>query len=476
MAWGARWYLVCSIGLGVLGVLAGCSGGNMFAEREPWRRDAEVQCLNAGTVREGPGVVRIRSIQGPGVCGADFPFKVSMLGESSPLGYSDDLRPPSDIPGRPGSAPARWPIRPSEPPPVQQQPPYQSRVLPEYQSRPVQPPPRGAAPDQPVSLEPPGVTDRANGVPATYDFRRPYGAASAPRYQSPPENSPRDDFSPEPYERRPLVDTPTTSRNAPGGIARTPLRGPSPAEAPRASVREALPADVPSRREAPVIPLGPATGAPAAASTPVSVSPAATLACPIVSELERWITNSVQPAAMRWFGAPVAEITQISAYSCRGMNGNPRANISEHAFGNALDISAFTLADGRKITVKNGWRGLPEEQGFLRDVQAAACDQFTTVLAPGSNVYHYDHMHVDLMRRSDGHRACNPRAVSGEEIAARAGGRHAAQRAGEPTVTGSVAPRRLPSPPKRLRVDPYGDDRFDRALPLAQPGEDGQDD
>ena len=144
MAWGARWYLVCSIGLGVLGVLAGCSGGNMFAEREPWRRDAEVQCLNAGTVREGPGVVRIRSIQGPGVCGADFPFKVSMLGESSPLGYSDDLRPPSDIPGRPGSAPARWPIRPSEPPPVQQQPPYQSRVLPEYQSRPLQPPPRGA--------------------------------------------------------------------------------------------------------------------------------------------------------------------------------------------------------------------------------------------------------------------------------------------------------------------------------------------
>jgi hypothetical protein len=340
----------------------------------------------------------------------------------------------------------------------------------------MQPPPRGAAPDQPVSLEPPSVTDRANGVPATYDFRRPYGAAPAPRYPSPAENSPRDDFSPEPYERRPLVDAPATSRNAPGGIARTPLREPSPAEAPRASVREALPADVPSRREAPVIPLGPATGAPAAAFTPVSVSPAATLACPIVSELERWITNSVQPAAMRWFGAPVAEITQISAYSCRGMNGNPRANISEHAFGNALDISAFTLAEGRKITVKNGWRGLPEEQGFLRDVQAAACDRFTTVLAPGSNVYHYDHMHVDLMRRRDGHRACNPRAVSGEEIAARAGGGHAAQRAGEPAVTGSLAPRRLPSPPKRLRVDPYGDDRFDRALPLAQPGEDGQDD
>src|SRR6202040_80993 len=201
----------------------------------------------------------------------------------------------------------------------------------------------------------------------------------------------------------------------------------------------------------------------AASFTAVAVSPPATLACPIVSELERWIAGAVQPAAMRWFRSPVVEIKQISAYSCRGMNGNPRANISEHAFGNALDISAFTLADGRKITVKNGWRGLPEEQVFLRDVQAAACDQFTTVLAPGSNVYHYDHMHVDLMRRRDGHRACNPRAVSGDEVAARAGARYAGKRGGEPSVTGSLTsaaptPRRLPPPPKRLRNnDPDAD-------------------
>ena len=165
---------------------------------------------------------------------------------------------------------------------------------------------------------------------------------------------------------------------------------------------------------------------------PVSVSPPATLACPLVSELERWIAGSVQPAAMRWFGTPVAEIKQISAYSCRGMNGNSRARISEHAFGNALDIASFTLADGRKITVKGGWNGLPEEQGFLRDIQGAACDQFNTVLAPGSNVYHYDHIHVDLMRRSSGHRACNPRAVSGEEVAALAGARYAGKRAAEP--------------------------------------------
>ena len=130
----------------------------------------------------------------------------------------------------------------------------------------------------------------------------------------------------------------------------------------------------------------------------------------------------MQPAAQRWFGARVVEIKQISAYSCRGMNGNPNAHISEHAFGNALDIAAFTLADGRRISVKDGWKGLPEEQGFLRDVQAAACQQFTTVLAPGSNAYHYDHIHVDLMRRASRRLICEPSAVSGEEVAARAAG------------------------------------------------------
>jgi hypothetical protein len=153
------------------------------------------------------------------------------------------------------------------------------------------------------------------------------------------------------------------------------------------------------------------------------MKPAATLACPIVSALDRWLADSVQPAAMRWFGVRVVEIKQISAYSCRGMNGNSHAHISEHAFGNALDIAAFTLADGRRITVKGGWRGMPEEQGFLRDVQGAACQQFNTVLAPGSNSHHEDHIHVDLMRRTSRRTICQPAAVSGDQVAARAGQR-----------------------------------------------------
>jgi hypothetical protein len=85
---------------------------------------------------------------------------------------------------------------------------------------------------------------------------------------------------------------------------------------------------------------------------------------------------------------------------------------------------------------------MPEEQGFLHDVQASACQQFTTVLAPGSNVYHYDHIHVDLMRRASRRLICQPAALSGEEVAARAGGR-SPYASREPSVTGSLGGQHL---------------------------------
>ncbi len=483
MAWGVRWYLVGSVVLGVLGVLAGCSGGNIFVEREPWRQEAEAQCINAGAVKESAGIVRIKAIRGPGMCGADFPLKVSALGEGATLGYSDEVRPPGSIPGASGQP--RWPTaapgdgavsRETPPPSETRAPSYPprnprpaSRVLPEYRST-------GDA-DGPISLNPHGMRGAAGAAPEPYDFRKPYGAAPpAPPPKSGPARdagAPAYDLSPVPYERRRVIDgqrsePPATAR---GSVRAEPL---PPAEAARNRMPEQPPAA--GARPAPLPALGPARGAQVTGSVAaVSMSPAATLACPLVSVLEQWLASDVQPAALRWFGSPVVEIRQISAYSCRGMNGNPNARISEHAFGNALDIASFTLADGRKITVKNGWHGLPEEQGFLRDVQGAACEQFNTVLAPGSNVYHYDHIHVDLMRRRGGRRACNPDAVPGEVIAARAGAKYAGRRGSEPSVTGSLTPRRS-TPPKRQRSDPDDEDRSPRALPLAEPGNDGADD
>jgi hypothetical protein len=182
------------------------------------------------------------------------------------------------------------------------------------------------------------------------------------------------------------------------------------------------------------------------------VKPTATLACPIVSALDRWLAEAVQPAAMRWFGNRVIEIKQISAYSCRGMNGNSNAHISEHAFGNALDIAAFTLADGRRITVEQGWHGAPEEQGFLRDVQGAACRTFNTVLAPGSNRYHYNHIHVDLMRRARRPVICEPAAVSGEVVAQRAQQNRYGSGAREPDFTSAI-PSRKDARNKREKIN-----------------------
>src|SRR5262249_24495076 len=216
MAWAVRWHLVGSIVLGVVGVLAGCSGGMFFAEREPWRHDAEVQCLNSGVVKESAGIIRIGPIRGPGVCGADLPLKVLALGESGALGYSDDLRPPGEIAG----ATPRWPVRPAPAPP---EPSYPSRVLPEYQARSPQSIRRDSG--EPVPRKPPAFVEAPAAAAEPYDFRRPYGAAPAAparRYQTPPSASPREDLSPEPYDRRPLVDAPA-SRNGSTGISRAPL-------------------------------------------------------------------------------------------------------------------------------------------------------------------------------------------------------------------------------------------------------------
>ena len=135
-------------------------------------------------------------------------------------------------------------------------------------------------------------------------------------------------------------------------------------------------------------------------ASPVAIEPRATLACPLITAVDRWFLEDVQPAAMAWFGEQVVEIKQISSYACRSMNNQPGARTSEHAYGNALDVAAYRFASGREVTVKDGWRGRPEERGFLRQIHAAACERFSTVLGPGADMFHYDHFHLDLARRS----------------------------------------------------------------------------
>ena len=95
MTRGVRWYLVGSL---TLVTLAGCKQ-SWLEEREPWRREAEMACLKTGTVKESPSVALLGPINGPGMCGADFPLKVAALGESQILAHADWIG---------GDAIARW--------------------------------------------------------------------------------------------------------------------------------------------------------------------------------------------------------------------------------------------------------------------------------------------------------------------------------------------------------------------------------
>lgn len=141
----------------------------------------------------------------------------------------------------------------------------------------------------------------------------------------------------------------------------------------------------------------------------VTVGPLATINCPMTAALESWITNGAQPAAMAWFGQPIVEIKQLGSYNCRRRNNESRARLSEHAFGNAIDLASFRLADGREVSVKRDWNGQLDARSFLRETFASACEQFKTVLGPGVR-NHSDHFHLDLAHHNKAgmKRYCRP--------------------------------------------------------------------
>jgi hypothetical protein len=117
----------------------------------------------------------------------------------------------------------------------------------------------------------------------------------------------------------------------------------------------------------------------------------------MIPALEAWLNTIVEPDAQARFGQRVATVNVFGAYSCRGIDNMPGARLSEHAFGNAVDVAGFTLADGRRIDFVHDWKTTDsQEAAFLHEVHAGACQYFTTVLGPGADVFHYNHIHLDL--------------------------------------------------------------------------------
>jgi hypothetical protein len=121
------------------------------------------------------------------------------------------------------------------------------------------------------------------------------------------------------------------------------------------------------------------------------------MTCPLALRFARWTREALQPAAKAWLGSRVAKVESFGTYSCRPVNNRPGARLSEHGRSNAVDIGAFLLADGRRITVKDGWSGGDEDvRRFLRAIHDSGCRRFGIVLGPDADAFHRDHLHFDM--------------------------------------------------------------------------------
>lgn len=129
----------------------------------------------------------------------------------------------------------------------------------------------------------------------------------------------------------------------------------------------------------------------------VTLNKPLTVDCSMIPAIEAWLNESVQPIARARFGSEVVGVEAFGAYSCRPVDNIAGAQLSEHSFGNAVDISGFKLADGRDISVVRDWKKADtQESAFLHEAHAGACQHFTTVLGPGADIFHYNHFHLDL--------------------------------------------------------------------------------
>jgi hypothetical protein len=133
----------------------------------------------------------------------------------------------------------------------------------------------------------------------------------------------------------------------------------------------------------------------------VELRPTALLRCEAALAFTRWVRTDLAGAA-RFAGSELKRIEVGASYACRPRNNISGARLSEHAHGNAIDVRAVALGDGRSIAID-----LAEAPAILlAGMRQSACSRFTTVLGPGSDHAHESHLHLDLARRRGGYRIC----------------------------------------------------------------------
>lgn len=159
--------------------------------------------------------------------------------------------------------------------------------------------------------------------------------------------------------------------------------------------------------------VAPITNGQCSLATPIEVraladgillEPQDTMTCLVAEALARW-TTEVQVAAQQQLGDNLKALKLGGAYHCRGQNHASNGKLSEHSFGNAVDIMGFTFEKRAPIVIQPRQAGTPEAD-FQRSVWTTACRFFRTVLGPGSNALHDNHLHFDERERNGGHRLC----------------------------------------------------------------------
>lgn len=137
-------------------------------------------------------------------------------------------------------------------------------------------------------------------------------------------------------------------------------------------------------------------------ATKVAITPPATLRCPMATAVAQWIREDVAPAATKALGTRLRGLENLGSYECRGRDRVRGATLSEHGRANALDVHAFKVASGANLVLVD-----PKVSKDFRDaVRASACARFATVLGPGSDEDHAEHVHIDLEPRRNNYKIC----------------------------------------------------------------------
>ncbi|WP_370577023.1 extensin-like domain-containing protein [Shinella sp. PSBB067] len=139
----------------------------------------------------------------------------------------------------------------------------------------------------------------------------------------------------------------------------------------------------------------------------IQIKPAAQVNCQITEAFARWVKQELVPSTRMRYLSGVSAIHQMSSYSCRTMNSQRGAAMSEHAKGNAIDVGKIVLTSGKAIAIERKGFFAFREKGLLKSVRGDSCKYFSTVLGPGSDRFHKDHFHFDLRARKSGYRHCS---------------------------------------------------------------------